>query len=590
MWSDNETSTDYINFKHYEDAICQIVDTNELLPCSIGIFGDWGSGKSSLMKMIESRYSGKEKEGILTIRFNGWLFEGYEDAKTVLMGRIVEEISRHCTLDEKAKKVAIRLFKKIDLLKVGSSIVKFGIGAALGPAGLLGITATEIFKSLKDEDYEGFFKSGEEKEETSRSSIQDFGKDFAELLSTTKLKKIIVLIDDLDRCNPDTVIGTLEAIKLFLFVDNSVFIIGADERLIKYSVRRRFPEITGDKLDVGRDYLEKLIQFPVRIASMNAIELTNYINLLFVRLYLKPNEVETLRQKVLTNDRDLKTKGLNAATVQQLLNQTTIDSKLSESLDVSFRIATILTAGLNGNPRQAKRFLNTLMMRTNMANSRGIILESKLLAKLMLLEYFQPETFKRFNTSQAENEGCIAELVAFETNKEIPADLESLIQDKWFQNWLEIDPKLGELDLASYFYYSQDKLSVVGAASQRMSPEAQEFYQSVKSPSDLKRKRALERATSLSQADAAAVFEALANDVRRDEKANYGDSILKKLVEFCSARKDLVSQLVQLLNSLPEGKLNIAMRPALQELARETVYAKSIEPLIEKLPKPLKSK
>lgn len=588
MWSDNETSTDYINFRHYEDAICQIIDTDELLPCSIGIFGDWGSGKSSLMKMIESRY--ESQEGVLTIRFNGWLFEGYEDAKTVLMGRIVEEISRHCTLDEKAKKVAIRLFKKIDLLKVGSSIVKFGIGAALGPAGLLGVTATEILKSLKDEDYEGFFKNGDDKEETSRSSIQDFGKDFAELLNKTKLKKIVVLIDDLDRCNPDTIIGTLEAIKLFLFVHNTAFIIGADERLIKYAVRRRFPEITGDKLDVGRDYLEKLIQFPVRIASMNAVELTNYINLLFARLYLQANDVETLRQKVIADDRNLRSKGFNAATVQQLLNRTTIDSKLSESLDVSFRIASILTAGLNGNPRQAKRFLNTLMMRTNMANSRGITLENKLLAKLMLLEYFQPETFKRFNASQAENEGRIADLAAFEANKDLPADLETLTQDKWFQSWLTIEPQLGEYNLSAYFYYSQDKLSVVGTTSQRMSPEAQEFYQGVKSSSDVKRNKALSQANTLSQADAAAVFEALGNDVRREEKAVYSSSVLKKLVEFCSARIDLVSQLVQLLNSLPDGKLNIAMRPALQELAKKTAYTTSIEQLIENLPKPLKPK
>jgi predicted KAP-like P-loop ATPase len=588
MWSDNETSTDYINFQHYQDAICQIIDTSELLPCSIGIFGDWGSGKSSLMKMVESRYT--SQNDVLTIRFNGWLFEGYEDAKTVLMGRIVEEISQRCFLDEKAKNIAIRLFKKIDLLKVGSSIVKFGIGAASGATGLLGLTASGIFKTFKDEDYEGFFRTGEEKEETSRSSIQDFEKDFTELLSKTHLKKVIVLIDDLDRCNPDTVIGTLEAIKLFLFVEKTAFIIGADERLIKYAVRRRFPEITGDKLDVGRDYLEKLIQFPVRIASMNAVELTNYINLLFVRLYLKPNDVETIRQKVVITDSNIRLKGLNAATVQKLLNSLTIDTKLSESLDVSFRIASILTAGLNGNPRQAKRFLNTLMMRTNMANTRGIALESKLLAKLMLLEYFQPETFKRFNISQAENEGRVEELDAFEKNKEVSTDLETLTQDKWFQSWLKIEPKLGQSDLSAYFYYSQDKLSVVGVTSQRMSPEAQEFYQGAKSASDLKRKKTLDQAISLSQADAAAIFEALANDVRREEKANYGDSMLKKLIEFCLKRKDLISQLIQLLNSLPDGKLNVAMRPALQELAKETAYTTSIERLVEKLPKLLKSK
>ena len=67
-----------------------IVNNANLLPCSIGVFGDWGSGKSSLMRMVEEIYS--EDKDSLIINFNGWLFEGYEDTKTVLMGRIVNEI------------------------------------------------------------------------------------------------------------------------------------------------------------------------------------------------------------------------------------------------------------------------------------------------------------------------------------------------------------------------------------------------------------------------------------------------------------------------------------------------------------------
>ena len=70
-------------------------------------------------------------------------------------------------------------------------------------------------------------------------NIEDFHKDFTQLLAETKIKRLIVFIDDLDRCNPDTVIETLEAIKLFLYVDGTVFIISADERLIEYSVRQK---------------------------------------------------------------------------------------------------------------------------------------------------------------------------------------------------------------------------------------------------------------------------------------------------------------------------------------------------------------
>src|SRR5947207_15649 len=102
MWNDCETNSDFIDYQHYVNAIVKIIDNEELLPCSIGVFGDWGSGKSSLMKMVEDRYT--DQSDTLVIKFNGWLFEGYDDTKTVLMSSIVDEIIRRRTLSEKAIK------------------------------------------------------------------------------------------------------------------------------------------------------------------------------------------------------------------------------------------------------------------------------------------------------------------------------------------------------------------------------------------------------------------------------------------------------------------------------------------------------
>src|SRR5690606_8690454 len=125
MWNDNETKTDLIDFTHLVGATISVVDDPRLLPATIGIFGNWGSGKSSLMKMIEDHYSGTE--GILSVRFNGWLFEGYEDAKTALMTRILEETIKNRTLGEKAKKVASRLIKNIDILKLAKTATVHGL-------------------------------------------------------------------------------------------------------------------------------------------------------------------------------------------------------------------------------------------------------------------------------------------------------------------------------------------------------------------------------------------------------------------------------------------------------------------------------
>lgn len=91
LWKDSETVVDYLNFDYIIDAVVNIVLDEELSPSSIGLYGDWGSGKSSLMKMVETRLNEENDDNIICIKFNGWLFEGYEDAKTALCGTILEK-------------------------------------------------------------------------------------------------------------------------------------------------------------------------------------------------------------------------------------------------------------------------------------------------------------------------------------------------------------------------------------------------------------------------------------------------------------------------------------------------------------------
>ena len=71
-------------------AVTSIINNDDLLPATIGIYGDWGSGKSSLLKMSSQQFDGKD--GVLLLSFSGWLFEGFDDAKTALMDTILDEI------------------------------------------------------------------------------------------------------------------------------------------------------------------------------------------------------------------------------------------------------------------------------------------------------------------------------------------------------------------------------------------------------------------------------------------------------------------------------------------------------------------
>jgi len=584
MWNDNETSSDFIDFQHMVSAVTSIINNDNLLPCSIGIFGDWGSGKSSLMKMISEEYSGKND--ILVINFNGWLFEGYEDTKTVLMGRIVEEIIKKRTLGEKALKIAANLLRKIDLIKLGGQAIKHGLAyLTMGPAGLAITSSADVLSKLSQIDYEKYIKDKKDNsdpDEDLKTNIQDFHLNFEQLINETKIAKIIVLIDDLDRCSHDTVIGTLEAIKLFLFAKNTAFIIGADERLIKYAVRRRFPEIPGDNTEVGRDYLEKLIQYPIRIPPLSALEITIYVNLLFTNLYSNPEEFEEIRKNVL-----LKKKGnqfgftLNLENVGDFTSE--VNEKLKEALLLSAQIIPVLTVGLNGNPRQTKRFLNTILIRHEMGKSKGEELNKQILAKLMLLEYFKSETFKTYYEQQAQNQGLIPSInvleemaktdeIEDEILKSLSVDQQAILQDPWIKRWLSSDPSLVDIDLQPYFYFSRDKLSVSGINLQRMSSQAQEVFRKLLSDSEAIRNSALVEAKSISVGDASSIFESLTEKLKREDKQTGDTPTLKRIVDFCSVRNELISQLLSFIEKLPHHILPISSITWILEVTEGTSY------------------
>ncbi|WP_236979701.1 KAP family P-loop NTPase fold protein [Membranihabitans maritimus] len=570
MWSDNETNSDFIDFQHMVRAVTSIINNDNLLPCSIGVFGDWGSGKSSLMKMIEDKYA--DEDDVLVINFNGWLFEGYEDTKTVLMSRIVDEIIKKRTLDEKALKIAAKLLRKIDLIKLGRSAIKYGLGyLTMGPAGLAVAGSAEAIQKFSEADYEKYIKekqSTDDPDESLRTNIQEFHLNFEELINETNIKKVVVFIDDLDRCSHDTVIGTLEAIKLFLFAKNTAFIIGADERLIKYAVRRRFPEIPGDNMEVGRDYLEKLIQYPIRIPPLSDLELTIYVNLLFTNLFVDPGEFEFIREGVLKkkNEEQFGFR-LSLDNIADFINE--VDEELKEALLLSAQLIPVLTVGLNGNPRQTKRFLNTMFLRHEMAKSTGEELNKRILAKLMLLEYFKSETFRAFYEEQSKNEGLIPwisnveellkkDIVGDDEVESLSVEQQAYIQDSWIKDWLSSEPPLAGVNLQPYFYFSRDKLSSSGIKLQRMSSQAQEVFRKLLNDAESVKNVALREAASISPGDASAIFESLSEKIKHDGIQKSDSSPLKRLVDFCEVRKELISQFLGMVEKLPHQSLPIS--------------------------------
>lgn len=151
MWKDSETIIDYLNFDYIIDAVVKLVLDEDLSPSSIGLYGDWGSGKSSLMKMVEQHLISMDDKSILCIRFNGWLFEGYEDAKTALCGTILESIHKKEGLSSQVKGKVRKLWNKVDVQKILGKGIRYGLDYFMtgGVLSLTDFTISQITNALK---------------------------------------------------------------------------------------------------------------------------------------------------------------------------------------------------------------------------------------------------------------------------------------------------------------------------------------------------------------------------------------------------------------------------------------------------------
>lgn len=85
---------------------------------------------------------------------------------------------------------------------------------------------------------------------------------------------------------------------------------------------------------------------------------------------------------------------LDNALVEEILPDNPNKDAVKDGLTVSKQLSIVLAAGLYGNPRQCKRFLNSLAMREDMATAKGIKLNRGILAKIMMLEHFRQEKYR----------------------------------------------------------------------------------------------------------------------------------------------------------------------------------------------------
>lgn len=614
--TDNETKVDLLNNEAIASTIIGLLRAKPDHPVTIGVHGDWGAGKSSVLEMIEAGFS--DQGDVLCLKFNGWRFQGFEDAKIALIEGIVTGLVEKRPALKTAAVAVKDVFRRIDWLKVakragGLALTAFTgiptpeqIGTIVGSLeALVADPAKLVTKenlSTAIDEAKDLLKPGESKNVP--EEVEAFRKAFDQLLKDAGIKQLVVLIDDLDRCLPDTAIETLEAIRLFVFTAQTAFVVAADEAMIEYAVRKHFPDLpdsTGPR-DYARNYLEKLIQVPFRIPALGETETRIYVTLLLAGAEVGEDDADygklitVAREKL---KRPWTNGGLDAAAVKSALGKQA--DKANNALALSDQIGPILASGTKGNPRQIKRFLNTLLLRERTATARGFGDDIKLpvLAKLMLAERFLPRLFEQIAFVAAVHpQGLCEDLETLEKSLALadgkasdpkgqkaaePTSVsDNAVLTEWkssesVRDWARLLPKLSGLDLRPYLFVTKDKKDYFGPVSVlgHLAAVVEKLFggkMTVQSyEAELKQ---------LVQPEAEKVFEAVRSKIMGSGAFETRPAGVDGLTILVKAQPGLQSRLMDFLEALPSGKCGPWAVSGWQSVIKDTECAARLTKLL----------
>lgn len=468
MWSDNETTQDLLGYQVHADLLKKIILNDAMLPISIGVFGNWGSGKSSLMLLLQQSLQEWEKAQqneqhsiILQVYFNSWQFESYDSTKLTMIESILEALGKDINTRKDVFERVDDLLARINFLKVGVFILKKAYDNLTPDWMKKWLPKKDDIDKITGKDKYNNLLEDVTKGNTSKF-IATFRELFEDLVNDMGYKAVIVYVDDLDRCDPKRIIGCLEAVKLFVNVKKTAFVIGADERIIEYAISQHYP-IQMKKEDISSpfsDYLEKLIQLPYKLPRLSDNEQETYITLLLCKNHLSEIHFNEIHQKYLEFRKTDKHSKYNIDDIKANIQNVDFNA-----VEYRLPIVPIIKQFLNGNPRQLKRFLNTLYVRQELADVAGFRdIRPDVLTKIMVLEYntLYNSRFEELYKLQNENGGVLPlEDVEQEAKTE-----EGIQNPQWKDNWssdylkqwLSSEPSLKDINLQNYFWVARDAL------------------------------------------------------------------------------------------------------------------------------------
>ncbi len=528
---DNPSEVDLLGFEDVVDLVEAIVIRKDLDPVTVGVNAPWGGGKTTVLKLLKARLD--ERSDVLCLLVSPWEYDGKTDPTTALIDEVLERLNRELSSRKnwggKAKDLLDKLRRRVKLTKA----LKLAATAALTTT----IPGVSQLIDLFDGD-----SSGKE-DAVPEPTLQGFRVQFGEIMESedlAPLERVVVLVDDLDRSLPDTVVETLEAIKLFLSVKRMAFVIAADEDNVAHAIGRRL-SMTGQTIN-AHHYLEKIVQVPVRVPALSLAQTEEYLALLM--LGDLPNLGDAI--DCIKNTRPIECGKLKERLGKNLPHTRLADAELAE------RLAPLLHRQTTGNPRRLKRFLNAFWLRRSFGVLRNINLDDHVLAKLMLAELHDPDLF-----------GSLLSWLSAGVVEERVAEIESgsgQYSEQVFE-WGRLEPQLSSEDLSSYLLLAA---SLRGETLEEASlpKELRDIAGQLSDSSEVKRNVGLIAAKVLDDSKRASLVRFLAASLRQQKTPDRQKSIANSISGLATSTA-IAATAVAELNRMDHGTIAAAVPLAL---------------------------
>ena len=259
--SDNPTIQDELNYKPYANTLTKVILNIriEQTPLTIGIHGPWGSGKTSLMEMIQKNLG----NDVVSLWFIAWEYDKVDTIWTALFQNSINKIQ------SSLGPLNINSYRQVRELKKAFLSV------------LLDLSIRNISRGgLSLSDVKSHFKKYNQVTKNIESLSDHFEKAIKGLVGPEG--KFVIFIDDLDRCLPERAVEILESLKLFLDAKHCIFVIGVDRDVIWKGIEARYHSDYNEKSPIrGKDYIEKIIQLPFNVPQLKIDEISHFIEKLY---------------------------------------------------------------------------------------------------------------------------------------------------------------------------------------------------------------------------------------------------------------------------------------------------------------------